>query len=115
MEFVNLTPHTINIKTPDSTITIPPSGKVARVNMLEKENMPIQIQGNSIPVISRSPVGIDNLPKPKDGTIYLVSSIVLDNLQENRNDVFAPDTGITAIRNEKGQITAVKRLVCKGA
>lgn len=42
---------------------------------------------------------------------YIVSSMVRDALGQSRPDVFAPDTGPTAIRNEKGQVEAVTRLI----
>lgn len=52
---------------------------------------------------------------PNDcGPIYIVSGMVLDALSASgskRNDVFAPDTGAGAVRDEAGRIVAVRRLV----
>jgi len=111
---INLTPHQINILVDGNILPVPPSGKVARVEMLEKECPPIDIADQKVPVITRTPTKIKNLPEPKPNTIYLVSSMVLDNMHDHREDVFAPDTGPSAKRNEDGQIFAVTQLVCKG-
>lgn len=108
MNWVNLTPHTINII---GVGEIPPSGKVARVEFTEREFM----QQGGVPVIARKFKRVVNLPEAgfPGGPIYIVSSIVLDAMgrRANRGDVVAPDTGNTAIRNENGQIIAVTRLV----
>ena len=109
MEFINLTPHTIVIKTETKEKKIDPSGTVARVAVEEKEAGEIE----GIPVIKRGFKEVEGLPEPKDGVVYLVSSLVLSAVK-GRGDVFAPDTGNTAIRNEQGQIEAVTRLVSAG-
>lgn len=49
------------------------------------------------------------MPEHKENTFYIVSAIVLSALKGTRVDVIAPDTGNTAIRNDKGQIIAVSR------
>ena len=106
MNWVNLTPHTINIV---GVGEIPPSGIVARVEMTER----VFATMGRVPIIARKPKRVIGLSEPELGTIFLVSSMVLDGLgkRANRNDVFVPDTGNTAIRNENGQIVAVTRLV----
>jgi len=55
--------------------------------------------------------GIEGLPPVIGGTVYLVSRMVRDALGSDRPDILAPDTGGTAVRNEKGQIKAVTRLI----
>jgi hypothetical protein len=106
MNWVNLTPHAITIV---GVGAIEPSGSVARVEMAER------VFGNvgGVPTVSRKAKSVIGLPHGELGTIYIVSSMVLDALgrRANRGDVLAPDTGETAIRNEKGQIVAVTRLV----
>ena len=42
--------------------------------------------------------------------MFIVSGMVLSAVR-NRQDVFAPDTGPTATRNEKGHIVGVARLI----
>lgn len=103
---LNLTPHAITIKTPNGSTTFQPSGTVARVNTIEKVVGTCTVTG--VEVIVRTlgeVVGI-----PTDGQSVIVSSMVLDACKGMKN-VFAPDTGATAIRNEKGHVIAVTRLV----
>jgi hypothetical protein len=132
MSIINLTPHAITLRTPNGKdITFPPDGTVARVEMEEDDAgfMPMKLyalEGDMIPMIRRVPgrvVGISCQP----GNVYIVSSMVLDALRtallrgEEFNGLYfkvngqwavvAPDTGATAIRNEKGHVVAVTRLV----
>ncbi len=68
---------------------------------------------NGVPVYSAPVVGrVEGLPEPQEGTIYIVSGMVLAHCQ-GRTDVFGPGTGPKdgAIRNEKGHIIAVTRLI----
>ena len=106
---VNLTPHAITIKTERATHTIPPSGTIARVET--RERVTGKVFG--VPVVTRELGEVTGLPDTQDGTVYLVSSMVVDAVKKacGRIDVFAPDTGPTAIRDEAGHIVAVTRLV----
>jgi hypothetical protein len=118
----NLTPHPITLRTGAGDITFPPSGVVARVATVEAVIGSRDVvapgapetdeQGNSngvrIPVVSRSFGDVEGLPEP--GTPCLVSALVLSAVP-GRAGVYAPDTGETAIRNEKGFVVAVTRLV----
>lgn len=104
MKFINLTPHNIEI---EGLGSFPPSGKVARVRATEKET-----KFDGLLCVQKGPfVEVENLPGPKDGVIYIVSGFVREALGEMRPDVVAPDTGPTAQRNKKGQISFVRRLV----
>lgn len=102
MKMVNLTPHDINVVVDETTITIPKSGTVARVTSTQTEVGTI----NGIPVVKTVFGAVEGLPEPEMDTIYVVSSLVLAQLE--RADVVAPDTGPTALR-ENGQIVAVRR------
>ena len=65
MEFVNLTSHTINLP----GMAIPPSGTVARAAATDT---PIgDIDG--IPVITTTYGGIQDLPDPVEGTVYIAA------------------------------------------
>lgn len=102
---VNLTPHAITIMA-EETLVIPPTTPSARVRQTYEEASPV----NGIPVV-RSVMGeVENLPEPVDGTIYVVSAIVAQQCR-HRPDVYAPDTGAGAVRDEKGMIVGVKGLV----
>jgi len=106
MRFVNLTPHKIVIRTAEGDIEIEPSGMIARAITVETPAEPI----NGIPTIRRDFGEIKGLPAPEPDTVYIVSSIALSAVG-SRNDVVAPDTGPTAIRDEEDRIVAVTRLV----
>ena len=101
---VNLTPHAITI---DGFGTFESQG-LARVQAIREVADNTQ---NGIRVIKQSFGEVEGLPAPQEGTIYIVSGMVLSALQGSRADVFAPDTGADAIRNDKGHIIAVRGLV----
>ena len=84
---------------------IPPSGKVVRVS---SQCEPCgSIDGMTVVLCHEGePRG---LPDPKEGTVYLVSSVVAKAVK--RRDVLAPDTSDDGvIRDGNGYIMAVKRL-----
>lgn len=119
---LNLTPHPITVRTPHGDIVFPASGVVARVATIETVLGSMDVfphgadetdaQGNSnglrVPVITRNFGEVEGLPG--EGTPCIVSALVLSAVP-GRAGVYAPDTGSTAIRNEKGHIVAVTRLV----
>lgn len=105
----NLTPHAIAIDVAGVVNTIQPSGTIARVTTSEESVGVCSVTGASI--VRRSFGEVEGVGHPSDGPC-LVSSLVLSALgSEWRGVAFAPDTGDTAIRNEKGHIIAVTRLV----
>lgn len=113
MQFVNLTPHAITLRTPEGVdIVVAPSGQQARV-----QNPPAAQVGivAGVPVYAAQQGGtVSGIPDPALGTIYIVSGMVLASVV-GRPDVMAPGTGPAdgAIR-ENGQIVAVTRLICAG-
>ena len=109
VKFINLTPHTINIKTPDGVIAVEPSGDIARV--ATQEEVVASVDG--IPLVKRGFGDVEGIPAPQEGTIYIVSALVAS--ATSRPDVVAPDTGPTAVRNEKGHIEYVTRLIKSGS
>ena len=107
MNIINLTTHTINVFLEEKEITFPSQG-LARVKTEEKEVGKI----NGIPVVKTVYTDVEGLPGPEEGTVYLVSTLVLQALKANginRNDCLAPNTGLSgAIRDEQGRIIGVK-------
>lgn len=103
-KLINLTSHSIVIYKEDGTqITIPPSGMTLRLN--EHDILIGNIDG--IPLIRRT-YSINNLPPREEGTIYIVSSIALAFVPEDRIDIVAPDTGKGAVRDNLGKIIGTK-------
>jgi len=113
MKIINLTPHAITIKNSDVNITVQPSGILARVNT-STESRP-SIAG--IPVTARVLGTVDfGGIAIEDDQIFLVSSMVLDAIPDDHGMAklcFAPDTGNSAERNDKGHIVSVCQLVGK--
>jgi|DEB3_MinimDraft_2_1074329.scaffolds.fasta_scaffold14684_1 hypothetical protein len=119
MNFINLTPHDIDIELENGTrVTIPKSGTVARVT---QESFPIdgceiEIDDEWLLIPVSHPVygeveGLPPVDPENPHLIYLVSAMVANTPAASaRLDVYAPDTGPTAIR-EDGRIVAVRGLV----
>jgi hypothetical protein len=122
VKIVNLTPHEINIIMPNVwdmkgipnlqmnidhgtgtvTITIPASGIIARCRTERKTVSNV----DGIPVTSTIFGEVEGLPEPKEGTIYIVSSLVAQACKD-RNDVFIPDD---TVRDEEGKIIGCRSL-----
>lgn len=116
VNLVNLTPHPITIRTVDgSDVTVPPSGDVARVEVeyCGRRNLYGET-GANVQAVRRRFGRVTGLPEPDGSRRFIVSSLVLEALAragEDRQDVFAPDTGPSAIRGDDGNIVAVTRLI----
>ena len=82
MRFVNLTAHPVNEVT--TGLTIPLSGQEARIGNPNKYLETI----NGIPVCTdNEDAVIIGLPEPIEGTVYIVSNLVL-NFCQDRPDVY---------------------------
>lgn len=125
MQIVNLTPHTFVVERPVLEVcpntgeytqvakevqnTFPSNG-VARVETLRHVDAPILCEGELVRFVKQSFGAVVGLPEPQEGTIFVVSAVVLSALKGSRPDVYGPDTGPDAIR-ENGQVIAVRGLV----
>lgn len=106
MIFKNLTPHALTVLDADGgEAFFPPEGAPARVTVktvTRPELAGFRLQAQEFGQV-------EGLPEPQEGTIYIVSALVLAQCK-GRSDVVAPDTGKDAIR-ENGQIVAVRGFV----
>lgn len=89
MHLVNLTPHSITIKTPTGLVTLPATGTVARVTEKRIAYKTIVIQGHEIQITRVIRGKAENLPEPSGLTFYIVSSIVA-NACKDRSDLLTP-------------------------
>ncbi|MCX7946876.1 MAG: hypothetical protein N2557_07985 [Hydrogenophilus sp.] len=111
---INLTPHEVVVDYPGSedwdpvVLRIPPSGFVARAEMDSAAREPVHI---GVPIRFIRPRAA-TIPEPRDGVIFVVSSLVAQALK-GREDVVAPDTD-RARRDERGQIVSVPGFVRYG-
>jgi len=105
MNLLNLTPHTVVIWCDDgSEVVIPPSGAVAQVTT--RDVVVGAVYG--VPVIRQEFGEVTGLPE--EGVPCLVSALVRAAVP-GRRWVYSPDTGPSAIRDERGQVMAVTRLI----
>lgn len=105
MPIINLTDMTIRIADGDGNVVkiFEPDGEGLRLRTRGEER---QVEG--VPVELTHLSGVEGLPEPQDGTYYIVSHPVARLL--GRPDLLTPDTGPTAIRDEQGDVYAVRRL-----
>ena len=94
MNIVNLTAHTLNEVT--TGLNIAPSGIVVRVNQTPSKTA----ECNGIPIYTTTYGDLEGLPEPKKDTIYIVSSMALNFVPDNRTDVLS--TGFVK-RDERGK------------
>ena len=107
----NCTPHAIVVVCDGENVTFEPSGIIPRVDTVEKEAEFIFLDEIDIPCVNQSTGAVSGLPEIQDGVFLIVSGMVF--AASDRKDIIAPDTGKTAIRNERGQIVAVTRFLRK--
>ena len=109
MNIVNLTPHALNFmpEGPDGpTVTIPPSGQVARCATSRVQVGTVTVDDITIPV-NRTQFGtVTGLPDPQPDTIFVVSALVAQAVPE-RPDVFIVDD---AVRDDQGRIIGARAL-----
>jgi len=103
-EFINLTPHVINIIAPSGRRDIPPSGTVARV----AENATEMGELGGIPLISKAFGEVTNLPALQPGRMFIVSGLVAAAAwKAGRTDVACPGN---PVRDETGRIIGCEAL-----
>jgi hypothetical protein len=93
-------------------VTIPCSGEIARVEV--KQHHLKMIDGIKIEVPTYG--AVTGLPAAVAGRQLIVSTMVAEALRasgERRDDIYTPDSGPSAIR-ENGQIKAVRCLLYRG-
>lgn len=101
----NLTPHPITLVGENGTLTIQPSGQVARLAVTREMLAPIVIDGVVLPV-SRPTFGeIVGLPEPEAGVLFVVSALVAE--QAKRQDVVSVGE---LLRDEAGRVIGASGL-----
>jgi hypothetical protein len=126
-KIVNLTPHEIVLYSMDKQTILanyPPSGMVARVSEITKEDKESS-HLFGIPIAIKEYGEIENLPKfhfdineeeksfnTNPEALYIVSVMVLSatNYSDNPH-IIAPDTGSGAVRDDKGVLLGTTRFV----
>jgi len=101
MNIINLTPHPLVVIGGSATVTIPPSGTVARVATHTEPAGYVDVDGITVPVQKQVLGQIVNLPDPAPDTIYVVSLPVAAAAGRlGRTDVVSP----RVVRDEQGNV-----------
>ena len=106
MKLVNLTPHSVTLIGNERTLTVPPSGTVARCATDRRVVDTIVVDGVVIPVTATTMGDIEGLPPAEPGTLLIVSRVVAEAARE-RTDLVIPDD---TVRDEQGRIIGCRAL-----
>lgn len=102
MNFVNLTPHALNIVQADGSVyTLPPSGQVARV--ATTRTVVNEIDG--VEIYETQFEQVEGLPERNEQDLLIVSALVAQ--RANRADVYSPGE---LVRNDAGQVVGCRGL-----
>ena len=107
MQFINLTPHALNIKSATGEwVTIPTSGNSARIATTDSPRGSVAGIDTFTTVLG----AIEGLPEPVSGVALIVSGMV--GQAANRVDVFSPGV---LVRDDSGRPTGCVGLQCYAA
>jgi hypothetical protein len=113
IKYVNLTKHVVRVIRNKTLREFQPSGKILRIPRIIKG---VGYEDGIETVLARYEKA--KLPPRKNGTAYIVSTIVLEYIKRHhpdRDDFRAPDTGSGGIiRTPTGKVYAVRRWVKSG-
>ncbi len=135
MKVINHTPHSLVIFPPSAPdrvrvvegrfldpqtgeeilplLVLPPSGEVWRLEEVDEEGDPLLIQGKEIAVALRL-LRVPEPPPEDPDTIHVVSlplAMAWARAFVSPRDIYAPDTGSGAVRDEQGRIVGTRRLI----
>ena len=106
MNFLNATPHAIDLIIDDEKITIPPSGVVVRVATVRELVDTIPLGEKLVPVnVVKSGLTLD-LPEFQEDVVVIVSRMVAEAHPE-RHDLVFPDS---LTRDNKGNVIGCNAL-----
>jgi len=105
MKIKNLTPHALTLVGANGTITVPPSGVVARLAVTRTALSPVTIDGVDLAVSLPVMGEVTDLPPAEAGVILVVSALVAGAV--NRQDVMSPGE---LIRDGAGNVIGAKGL-----
>lgn len=89
MEFINLTPHAVDIFTGDgATVRIDPAGRPVRARVVTEDLGTVCINGAEVPLVAQRLGALMNLPAKQEGVRYIVSNKVA--MACSRKDLVVP-------------------------
>lgn len=102
-KFINLTPHRINVVTPEGVEHEFQSEGVARI---DETGFSVLRAHAGVDIRETQYGAVVGLPEPQPGVLYIVSSMVRDRMP-GRTDLVSPDSGKTCLC-ENGNIKATR-------
>jgi len=105
MRIKNLTPHQLALCGANGTLTVPPSGIIARLAVSRTALNPVTIDGVELPISLPVMGDVTDLPPAEDGIILVVSAMVAGAV--NRPDVMSPGE---LLRDGAGNVIGAKGL-----
>lgn len=101
---INLNKHAVSGVFNGEVVSFPAceQGKECRVSVTSKEVERVP----GMKCVETTYGEVQNVPEPQEGVVYIVNMIVLDRMP-HRKDLIAPDSGPSAVRNEKSQVLHV--------
>ncbi len=106
MQLVNLTPHPIVLEVAAGSVTIPPSGKIARLIARDESADVFTFEQVAIPVVRQASGEVADLPASRPDTVFIVSRIVAERCPD-RADLFFPTD---LLRDASGRVTGARAL-----
>ncbi len=106
MRIRNLTPHRLNLISPDGESDFDPDGLCPRVAMSFVQSGTIDIDGVAIPTGRTEPGEIVDLPDEEEGTLLVVSRVVAAAAPDRADLVFPDDL----VRDDAGRVIGARRL-----
>ena len=106
MTIVNLTPHALSLIVGPETVTVPPSGTVARVTVTREPAGAVTVDGVQVPLYRTTYGAVEGLPDPQPDTLYVVSALVA-SAARGRDDLVVPDD---LVRDEQGRVIGARGL-----
>jgi hypothetical protein len=94
-------------------LVLPPSGEVWRMEEVDEEGDPLRLDGREIPVTLRL-LKVPEPPPEDPDTVHVVSlplAMAWARILVAPRDIYAPDTGSGAVRDEQGRIVGTRRLI----
>lgn len=109
MKLLNLTPHSLTIVGDNGTITVPPSGQIARLAVNRTARKPVEIYGVTLTVTHPITGAIIGLPDAEPGVLLVVSAMVAEAVK--RWDVMSPGE---LLRDVAGAVIGARGLCSYG-
>jgi hypothetical protein len=114
MKLLNLTSHEVNIfDAKGEQLTVPVSGMLARVKYDYRASTSLLVGKFTVPMVKQTYCGIIDLPPEEEGTICIVSWMVLEaaRVHLKRKDLVSPHSSNRAvIRDSYGDVIGVRAL-----